>query len=137
MKDNKEILLSVFVIGILMILPFIGMTPLTTKAQVDSSSTSSSVSASNSNNSNIAPLKISNMSTNEDITIRMAQISNSDKPEDIATLAYILGYPLITMQRALIILQVPILQSKGVVGSGPPNDIHFARDLVNVSFKDI
>jgi hypothetical protein len=55
--------------------------------------------------------------TNSNITITssqeldtiMSQISNSDKPEDIATLAYLWGYPLITAQRSFDYFTNPIL----------------------------
>jgi len=92
---------------------------------------------SNSSSSNISALNISNNSTDEEIDIKMAQISNSDKPEDIATLAYIWGYPLITMQRSFDYFTSPDTTAKEVIGSGPSNDIHFARELVNASFKDV
>jgi len=64
----------------------------------------------------------------------MADLSSSDKPEDKATLAYIWGYPLITMQRSFDYFTSPEIK---VIGSGPANNIHFARELVNASFKDV
>jgi hypothetical protein len=131
MKCNKDYLLSVFLIGILMISLFVGISPLNTSAQENLTASSNSI------NSNITALKTSNMSTNEDVSVKMAQISNSDKPEDIAALAYIWGYPLITMQRSFDYFTSPDTASKGVMGSGPSNDIHFARELVNASFKDV
>lgn len=38
--------------------------------------------------------------TSQELDTIMAEISNSDKPEDIATLAYIWGYPLVSMERS-------------------------------------
>ncbi len=35
----------------------------------------------------------------EELNIKMAQLSSSNKPEDVATLAYIWGFPLVTMER--------------------------------------
>ncbi len=41
------------------------------------------------------------------------------------------------MQRSFDYFTSPHTQAKGVLGSGPANDIHFARDLVNATFKDV
>lgn len=80
---------------------------------------------------------LSDKYTNEEIIIRMAQISNSDKPKDIATLAYIWGYSLITMQRSFDYFTSPDTIAKGVAFSGPANQINFGRELVNAAFKDV
>ena len=37
--------------------------------------------------------------SSEELNVMMAQLSSSDQPEDIATLAYISGFPLVTMER--------------------------------------
>jgi len=71
----------------------------------------------------------------EQLSTTMAQISNSDKPEDIATLAYIWGYPLITMQRSFDYFTNP--NTPHVTGQGPANEMNCATQLVNASFKDI
>jgi hypothetical protein len=41
------------------------------------------------------------------------------------------------MQRSFDYFTSPDTASKGVMGSGPSNDIHFARELINASFKDV
>jgi hypothetical protein len=138
MRIHNSVII-VFLIGILMISPFIDINPLITiAAQVDSPSTSSAPSSvSNSTSSNTTSLGNSANSNISDAKKKMVDISTSDKPEDIATLAYIWGYPLITMQRSFDYFTSPDTQAKGIVGAGPSNDIHFARELVNASFKDV
>ena len=65
----------------------------------------------------------------------MAQISSSNKPEDIATLAYIWGFPLITMQRQFNFVTSPNVPPG--VGRGPANALSCARELINASFTDV
>lgn len=84
--------------------------------------------------SNTTTPSSSSLSSQELETI-MSQISNSDKPEDIATLAYLWGYPLITAQRSFDYFTNP--NTPHVVGQGPANEMNCARQLVNASFKDV
>lgn len=65
----------------------------------------------------------------------MSQLSSSNKPEDIATLVYIWGYPLVNMERNSNWATNPT--TPPAIGHGPWNMIHFARDLVNASFSDV
>jgi hypothetical protein len=68
----------------------------------------------------------------------MAQISSSNKPEDVATLAYIWGFPLVTMERQFNFVTNPNV-SPGV-GHGPVNTLSSnscARQLINASFTDV
>jgi hypothetical protein len=65
----------------------------------------------------------------------MAEISNSDKPEDIATLTYLWGYSLITVQRSFDYFTNP--NTPHVTGQGPANEINCASQLVNASFTDV
>jgi hypothetical protein len=65
----------------------------------------------------------------------MLQISHSDKPEDIATLAYIWGYPLITTERSFNYFTNP--NTPPIIGQGLANEINCARELVNASFTDV
>ncbi|MFZ0513544.1 MAG: DUF1254 domain-containing protein [Candidatus Nitrosopolaris sp.] len=71
----------------------------------------------------------------EQLNTKMAQISSSNKPEDIATLAYIWGFPLVTMQRQFNFVTSPNVPPG--VGRGPANTLSCARNLVNASFTDI
>jgi hypothetical protein len=66
----------------------------------------------------------------EELNIQMAQISSSNKPEDISTLAYIWGFALVTMER-----QFNFATSPNVPPG--PNSVSCARDLVNASYTDV
>jgi hypothetical protein len=70
----------------------------------------------------------------EQLNTKMAQISSSNKPEDIATLAYIWGFPLVTMQRQFNFVTSPNIHG---LGRGPANTLSCARNLVDSSFTDI
>jgi len=71
----------------------------------------------------------------EELTVQMAQISSSNKPEDIATLAYIWGFSLVTMERQFNYVTSPNVPPGP--GRGPANSVSCARDLANASFTDI
>jgi hypothetical protein len=71
----------------------------------------------------------------EQLNAKTAQISSSNKPEDIATLAYIWGFPLVTMQRQFNLVTSPNV-SPGL-GRGPANTLSSARNLVDASFTDV
>ena len=71
----------------------------------------------------------------EELNIKMAQLSASNKPEDVATLAYIWGFPLVTMERQFNFVTSPNVPPGP--GRGPANSVSCARDLVNASFTDI
>lgn len=74
----------------------------------------------------------------EQLNIKMAQISSSNKPEDIATLAYIWGFPLVTMKRQFNFMTSPNVPPG--FGRGPANTLSShscARELLNASFTDI
>ena len=70
----------------------------------------------------------------EQLNAKMTQISSSNKPEDIATLAYIWGFPLITMQRQFNFVTNPNVHG---LGRGPANTLVCARTLVDASFTDV
>jgi hypothetical protein len=69
------------------------------------------------------------------LDIKMAQLSSSNKTEDIATLAYIWGFPLVTMERQFNFMTSPNVPPGP--GRGPANTISCARELVNASFTDV
>lgn len=71
----------------------------------------------------------------EQLYTAMANISNSDKPKDIATLAYLWGYSLITTHRSFDYFTNP--NTPHVTGQGPANEINCASQLVNASFTDV
>jgi hypothetical protein len=63
-----------------------------------------------------------------------AQISSSNKPEDIATLAYIWGFPLLTIQRQF---NFATRSNTPGIGHSPANTLSCARTLIDPSFTDI
>lgn len=69
------------------------------------------------------------------LDIKMAQLSSSNKSEDIATLAYIWGFPLVTMERQFNFVTSPNVPPGP--GRGPVNTLSCARELVNASFTDV
>jgi DNA sulfur modification protein DndE len=78
---------------------------------------------------------ITNTISPQELDTIMSQISNSDKPEDIATLAYIWGYPLITIERSFNYFTNP--NTPNVPGQGPANELNCAKELVNANFTDV
>jgi hypothetical protein len=71
----------------------------------------------------------------EELNMKMAQISSSDKPEDIATLGYIWGFPLVTMDRQFNFVTSPNVPPG--IGRGPANSISCASELVDANFTDV
>jgi hypothetical protein len=71
----------------------------------------------------------------EELNQKMAQLSSSDKPEDIATLAYIWGFPLITMERQFNYVTSPNVPPG--IGRGPANSISCASELADANFTDV
>ena len=69
---------------------------------------------------------------------KMVQISTSNNPADIATLAYIWGFPLVSMERQFNFVTNPNVPPG--LGRGPPNiksAESCAVNLVNASFTDV
>ena len=71
----------------------------------------------------------------EQLNTKMAQISSSNNPADIATLAYIWGFSLVTMDRQFNFVTNPDVPPG--VGRGPENTKTCARDLANASMTDV
>jgi len=71
----------------------------------------------------------------EELNVQMAQLSSSDKLEDIATLAYIWAFPLVTMDRQFNFVTSPNVPPG--VGRGPANSISCATELVGPDFTDV
>jgi hypothetical protein len=68
------------------------------------------------------------------LDVRMLHLTFSNKPKDIATLAYIWGFPLVTMQRQFNFVTSPNVHGPG---RGPANTLVCARSLVDARFTDI
>ena len=73
--------------------------------------------------------------TLEDLNIKMAQLSSSNTPDGIATLAYIWGFPLVTMERQFNYVTSPNVPPGP--GRGPANSVSCFPNLTNASFTDI
>jgi hypothetical protein len=71
----------------------------------------------------------------EELNIQMAQLSSSNRPKDIATLAYIWGFPLVTMERQFNYVTNPNVPPGP--GRGPVNSISCASEIVNASYTDV
>jgi hypothetical protein len=71
---------------------------------------------------------------NTALGVRMLQLTLSNKPKDIATLAYIWGFPLVTMQRQFNFVTSPNVHGPG---RGPANTLVCARSLVDARFTDV
>jgi DNA sulfur modification protein DndE len=69
------------------------------------------------------------------LKIKMAQLSTSNKTEDIATLAYIWGYPLISMERSFNWFTNP--NSPTGPGHGPANHLNCNRETINANDTDV
>lgn len=68
------------------------------------------------------------------LDVRMLHLTFSNKPKDIATLAYIWGFPLVTMQRQFVFVTSPNVHGPG---RGPANTLACARSLVDARFTDV
>lgn len=90
----------------------------------------------NSSSSNISSASVTNASTStnpSDLDQEMQQLTNSNNPQDIATLAYIWGIPLVIMEENANYSTNPNAPSG--LGVGPWNAMIPARDLANASFN--
>ena len=65
----------------------------------------------------------------------MAQLSSSNTPDGIATLAYIWGFPLVTMERQFNYVTSPNVPPGP--GRGPANSVSCFPTLTNATFADI
>ena len=63
----------------------------------------------------------------------MKQLLSSNKPDDIATLAYICGYPLVRGPE----VTKDYMTNPRVSGFGLVNQFHPVTELVNASFKEV
>ena len=93
---------------------------------------SNTTSATTNNNSSL--LKSGNIAVNTlALDAKMAQLTFSNKPQDIATLAYVWGYPLVTVGGSFNYYTNP--NTPPTPGEGPVNTINFARQLPNTTFS--
>ena len=78
---------------------------------------------------------ISSITATGGLEAEMRRIEKSDTPADIATLAYIWGYPLISMKRLTDYSSGP--NHPLGPGYGPINTFNHFRDLVNANFTNV
>jgi len=71
----------------------------------------------------------------EELNIKMAQLLTSKTPDGIATLAYIWGFPLISIDRQFNFMTSPNIPPGP--GRGPANSISCFTSLANANFTDI
>ncbi|MFZ0514674.1 MAG: DUF1254 domain-containing protein [Candidatus Nitrosopolaris sp.] len=91
---------------------------------------SNTTGATTNNNSSL--LKPGNTTVNTlALDAKMLQLTFSNKPQDIATLSYIWGYPLVTVTGSF---NYYTNQNPPSPGQGPANTINFARQLSNTSY---
>jgi len=100
--------------------------------------TVNNINNSTANTNHLVVSANNNTNNNSDILAlneKMTQLLSSNNPQDIATLAYVWGYPLVTMERSFNYFTSP--NSPPAVGHGHANTISFARELINASFTDV
>jgi hypothetical protein len=96
--------------------------------------------AQNNSSSNLTSTSTSNSSSSTttgtlDLDTKMQQLLSSNDPKDIATLAYIYGFPLVAVERTADFTTSPNLPAGP--GRGPLNTINNFRDFPNANFTDI
>jgi hypothetical protein len=117
---------SVILVSLILVVSVItstGISGLYAAAQSNSSSNMTSVN--NATTSTAA----------SDLDKKMQQLADSNNPEDIATLAYIYGFPLVAVIRTADFTTSPNIPPAD--GRGPYNTISNFRDFPNASFTDI
>lgn len=111
------------------------------EAFAQSSDTSSNTTSSNINNSATNVTSSVNLSnTTSGMSIQqlddvIKQLASSDRPEDTATLAYIYGFPLVSVVRTIDYTTNPNLPAGP--GRGPENTFNHFRDFPTPNFTDI
>ena len=121
---NVSVLLASLILVVFMITST-SLSGMYVVAQSNSSSNMSSASVGNATSST-GP---------SDLDKKMLQLASSNQPKDIAALAYIWGYPLVSMVRLIDFSTAPNVPpgpSKGPINTF----IHF-RDFPNASFTDV
>jgi len=102
-----------------------GISGMYAAAQSDSSSNMTSTSVNNATSSTSAP----------DLNKTMAALESSNNPQDIATLTYIWGYPLVSVVRLVDYSTSPNVPP--APGRGPINTFNHFRSFPTSNFTDI
>lgn len=121
---NTTLVLITFVL-ITSMITSTGLSGMYAAAQSNSSSNMTSGSASN----------LTSSTSSSDLDTKMQQLLSSNDPKDIATLAYIWGYPLVNMERLVKFSTSPNVPPG--VARGPINTFSHARDLITANYTDV
>ena len=122
---NKVTIVLITVVLITFMITSNGISGVNVTAQSNSSSNLTSSSTSNAASS----------TSSSDLDAKMQQLASSNDPKDIATVAYIWGYPLVTAQVTKDYFTNPNVPQG--IGYGPSNEFHPARDLIKAGFKEV
>jgi hypothetical protein len=98
-----------------------------TTANVPTSGNNSNIAANQSNST--APMNVQQLDN------IMKQLTSSDKPDDIATLAYIWGFPLVNVIRTVDFTTSPNIPAGP--GRGPENSFSHFRVFPDANFTDV
>jgi len=108
-------------------------------SMITSAGISGSYAAPQSNsNFNMSLTSVTNTTSSAaalDLESKMQQLTNSNDPTDIATLAYIYGFPLVNVIRTVDFTTSPNIPPGS--GRGPINTINHFRDFPNANFTDV
>jgi hypothetical protein len=93
--------------------------------------------AQNNSGSNMSSASVTNATSSgaSDLDAKMQQLTNSNDPTDIATLAYIYGFPLVAVIRTADFSTNP--DTPPAPGRGPINTFNHFREFPNSNFTDI
>lgn len=122
---GKSTLLLVSLILVVSMITSTAMTGNYAVAQDNSSSNMSSSSGINATSSSGA----------SGLEAKMQQLTNSNDATDIATLAYIFGFPLVNVIRTVDFITSPNMPPGA--GRGPINTINHFRDFPDANFTDV
>ena len=122
---TRSIILLVTLVLIVSMITSTGLSSMYANAQNNSSSNMSSASGTNATSSTSA----------SDLDKKMTELTNSNDPADIATLAYIYGFPLVAVIRTADFTTNP--DTPPGPGRGPINTLIAFRDFPNSNFTEI
>ena len=127
LTNVSVLLISLMLVGLM--ITSTGLSGMYNAAAQSNSSSNLTSSTTSTNSSSSTPTSA------PDLVKKMQQLLSSNDPTDIATLAYIYGFPLVAVERTADFTTSPNLQAGP--GRGPLNTISNFRDFPNASFTDI
>jgi hypothetical protein len=127
-NDRSLTRTTILLITLILIVSMITSTGLSSMHGNAQSNSSSNISFASVNN-------VTSSTATSDLDMKMQQLANSSNPTDIATLAYIYGFPLVSVIRTIDFTTSPNIPPG--MGRGPMNTINNFKDFPNASFIDI